>query len=163
MGNVQKLFTSLTGANAATYIGAPGRMFYDESTGSLRLGDGITTGGGAFSVGYGLSGNAVLAAHSYHVLSTGSAIATVAASDMMVNYITSGFSTAVTITPASGPGTNGVPFEIRGFIDVTTGGTVIPQITLSTAPTGPTTQAQSTMRISPVGQPGANTSIGTWT
>ena len=42
---LQKLFTSRLPANAATFVGEEGRMFYDQSDGILRLSDGVTPGG----------------------------------------------------------------------------------------------------------------------
>ena len=43
---VQQLFTSrIRTANSASYVGEQGRMFYEESTGELRLSDGHTPGG----------------------------------------------------------------------------------------------------------------------
>lgn len=48
---VQQLFTSrINSANASTYVGDQGRMFYNESTGELRLSDGSTPGGTTISV-----------------------------------------------------------------------------------------------------------------
>lgn len=42
---LQQLFTSRKQYNASTYVARPGKLFYDEATGYLRLGDGITPGG----------------------------------------------------------------------------------------------------------------------
>ena len=43
--STHKLFTSRVKIPASQYIGESGRMFYDESTGCLRLSDGVTPGG----------------------------------------------------------------------------------------------------------------------
>lgn len=42
---LQQLFTSRKGYDASTYVARYGRMFFDEATGHLRLGDGSTPGG----------------------------------------------------------------------------------------------------------------------
>ena len=48
---VQQLFTSrINSANASSYVGDRGRMFYNESTGELRLSDGSTPGGTPISI-----------------------------------------------------------------------------------------------------------------
>jgi len=48
---VQQLFTSrINSANASSYVGDQGRMFYNESTGELRLSDGSTPGGTPISI-----------------------------------------------------------------------------------------------------------------
>jgi hypothetical protein len=53
--------------------------------------------------------------------------------------------------------------EIEGTISVNTGGTFIPQYSLSAAPGGAyTTQPGSYFLIYPVGAAGSNTSVGTW-
>ena len=55
---IQKLFSSLSkSANLATYVGEPGRMFYDPQNGQLRLSNGVTPGGTAISI----SANVVIA------------------------------------------------------------------------------------------------------
>ena len=43
--SLQQLFTSRKSYDAATYVARAGKMFYDEATGNIRLGDGITAGG----------------------------------------------------------------------------------------------------------------------
>ena len=57
---IQKLFTSrANGTNGATFVGEKGHMFYDESTGNLRLSDGITPGGNPIALGSNRIGNIV--------------------------------------------------------------------------------------------------------
>jgi hypothetical protein len=54
-------------------------------------------------------------------------------------------------------------YIIRGTISINTGGTLIPQYTLSAAPGGAySTVAGSYFSIYPIGASGANTSVGTW-
>jgi hypothetical protein len=46
MGNIFKVWSSRTAiANANTYIGEAGKLFYDSSDSILRLSDGLTPGG----------------------------------------------------------------------------------------------------------------------
>lgn len=42
---LQQLFTSRKPYNASAYVAHEGKLFYDEATGYLRLGDGVTPGG----------------------------------------------------------------------------------------------------------------------
>jgi hypothetical protein len=52
---------------------------------------------------------------------------------------------------------------IKGTVSINTGGTFIPQYTLSAAPGGAySTQAGSYIRIAPIGASGSNTSVGAW-
>jgi hypothetical protein len=52
---------------------------------------------------------------------------------------------------------------IKGTVSINTGGTFIPQYTLSAAPGGAySTQAGSYIRIAPVSASGSNTSVGAW-
>ena len=48
--SIKKLWGTRTGANAETYVGNDGTLFYDEVDGELRLSDGVTPGGVAISV-----------------------------------------------------------------------------------------------------------------
>lgn len=50
----RKLFTdAMGGRDASTYVGNRGEVFYDESTGELRISDGATPGGSVVSGGNG--------------------------------------------------------------------------------------------------------------
>ena len=54
-------------------------------------------------------------------------------------------------------------FFIKGTVSINTGGTFIPQYSLSAAPGGAyTTQLGSYFAIYPIGAAGSNTSVGTW-
>lgn len=56
-----------------------------------------------------------------------------------------------------------VSIRVKGTVSISTGGTFIPQYTLSFAPGGAyTTTAGSYFKIAPVGASGANVAIGTW-
>ena len=105
--------------------------------------------------------SAVLAAHKYTVSSRwGAAITTVAAANQMSNRITTGFNTLVSVSAASAAAAATVNAVIQGVIDVTTGGTINPQIALSTnATTAPTLIAGSSWFMYPVGPISANTVV----
>ena len=45
MGKTHKIFTSRTNVESSAFIGEAGRIFYDETSGELRLSDGVTPGG----------------------------------------------------------------------------------------------------------------------
>lgn len=82
----------------------------------------------------------------------------------MSQNITTGFSTPVTITPAN-TGATWYDMVIDGTLDVTTGGTINPQIAFTyTANVGAGTilQAGATMEIWPIGNATSNSVIGTW-
>jgi len=48
--SIKKIWGTRTGADATTYVGTDGSLFYDENDGELRLSDGVTPGGVAISV-----------------------------------------------------------------------------------------------------------------
>jgi hypothetical protein len=50
-----KLHYKNIAANAATYIGEPGSIFFDPMTSQLRVGDGVTPGGHAVTLDIGLA------------------------------------------------------------------------------------------------------------
>lgn len=104
---------------------------------------------------------AVLAAHEYSVSTKWAAArTTVTALNQMSNRITTGFNTLVAVSGASAAAAATVDAIIQGFFDVTTGGTIDPQIALATnSPTAPTLLAQSYWLMYPVGPISANTSI----
>ena len=71
--------------------------------------------------------------------------------------------TATVITSAITTAAHTVYPMIRGTVSIATGGTFIPQYSLSAAPGGAyTTQLGSYFLIYPLGASGSNTSIGTW-
>lgn len=116
------------------------------------------------TINFGLSGTATLFAHGYWAFSSvASTQSSVSSGNTMSNYITSGFSTGVPITPQMPVSTSYATVEIHGFMDINAAGTVIPQIAFSSAPnTSCSVQPMSSMRIYPVGTPGNNTTVGTW-
>jgi hypothetical protein len=105
--------------------------------------------------------SAVLAAHQYSVMSKWAASrVTPTAMNQMSNRITTGFDALVAVSAASAAAAATVDARIQGFFDVTTGGTINPQIALATnSPTAPTLLAQSYWLMYPVGPTAANTSI----
>ena len=125
----------------------------------------VGNGANAPTVAYGLAGTAVLGAHQYQVVSATATSQTTptTTNTLMSNYITTGFSTPVVATSAFVVSTGYMTIEIWGYVDVVTGGTIIPQITFSAAPTTSAyTQALSSMRIWPIQTALANTIVGNW-
>ena len=89
---------------------------------------------------------------------------TVSPAYQMSQNITTGFSSVVTISPAN-TGATWYDMVIDGTLDVTTGGTINPQIAFThTANVGAGTilQAGATMEIWPIGNTTSNSVIGTW-
>ena len=76
------------------------------------------------------------------------------------------YSTVLTSTIVTGARTNATYYDqtmMKGTISVSTGGTFIPQYSLSAAPGGAyTTQAGSYFLIYPIGAAGSNINVGTW-
>jgi hypothetical protein len=71
--------------------------------------------------------------------------------------------TATVITNAIATANQTVYPMIRGTVSIATGGTFIPQYSLSATPGGAyTTQIGSYMLIYPIGVAGSNTNVGTW-
>jgi hypothetical protein len=69
----------------------------------------------------------------------------------------------IVITSATTSATTFFWMLIKGTVSVNSGGTFIPQYTLSAAPSGAyTTAAGSYIKIKPIGVAGANVSVGTW-
>ena len=104
---------------------------------------------------------AVIASHEYSVISkVAAARTTVTAPVQMSNRITTGFNTLVDISSASAAAAATFDAHIQGYFDITTGGTINPQIALATnATTTPLLLAQSYWLMYPVGSATANTSI----
>jgi hypothetical protein len=70
---------------------------------------------------------------------------------------------ANTLTQANATAVINFTVLVKGTVSIATGGTFIPQYTLSAAPGGAySTQAGSYMKISPISNSAANTSIGAW-
>lgn len=90
---IHKLFTSRVHTPGSTYVGESGRMFYHESTGELRLSDGITPGG-----------LPVLTSGSGNIALTG-----VISSTGNVTYITSQTGTGNIIVVSNSPALTGIP------------------------------------------------------
>ena len=67
------------------------------------------------------------------------------------------------ISSAASTATQTQTFKLKGTVSINTGGTFIPQYTLSAAPGGAyTTAAGSFFMIYPIGASGANVNVGTW-
>jgi hypothetical protein len=113
---------------------------------------------------YATQGNVVLASHSYQTTTTAaSTLATLASPSILRNILTTGFGTAVTVSAALN-GTGYYSLTINGILDVTTGGTWMPEIGFTGLPgVGSYTAASSSIEVWPIGPSGANVSIGNWT
>jgi len=113
---------------------------------------------------YATQGNVVLASHSYQTTTTAaSTLATLASPSVVRNILTTGFGTAVTVSAALN-GTGYYSLTINGILDVTTGGTWMPEIGFTGLPgVGSYTAASSSIEVWPIGPTGANVSIGNWT
>ena len=114
-------------------------------------------------VQFALGGTAVLARHFYVVNPCDSSTQQTPTTTLqMSDNKTSNFGTAVTIT-GTNSGSTYYAIIIDGVIDVTTGGTVIPEIGFTGAPgVSSLVQAGSSIEIYPVGSTGSNSSIGSW-
>jgi len=129
---------------------------------TIYASSGVRTSSG---IQYALAGTATLAQHTYIVnpaCSSGQTTPTQVY--QMSNHITTGFTTLVTVSNSIS-GTAYYNLIIDGSIDVTTGGTVIPQLGFSNSQTPGSSsyvQAGATIEIWPIGASGANTSVGTW-
>jgi len=118
-----------------------------------------TTTSHTFGLGFG--GTAVVASIGYYVVRTFDTTASYATtSTINGGFITSASNT--TLIGASTSATNFQNVQLNGVVSITTGGTFIPQLTVSA--TGPiyTVLANSNFLIYPIGAAGANTSVGTW-
>jgi hypothetical protein len=104
---------------------------------------------------------AVIASHEYSVISKVAATRqSLTSLSQMSNRITTGFDTLVAVSGASAASAATFDAHIQGYFDITTGGTIDPQIALATnAPTVPILLAQSYWLMYPVGVISANTSI----
>jgi hypothetical protein len=81
-----------------------------------------------------------------------------------ITYSTMSQATNTTgISSAASTATQTQTFKLKGTVSINTGGTFIPQYTLSAAPGGAyTTAAGSYFMLYPIGASGANTNVGTW-
>jgi hypothetical protein len=125
----------------------------------------VGNGANAPSIGFGFGGSASLATNYYEVLSitTSSPTNITTNGAVMSNLVTSNFSTPTTITPATPTGTSWAIIDITGYVDVTSGGSLIPQIAFSVVPsTSAYTQQFSSMELWPVSANTIATSVGTW-
>lgn len=105
-----------------------------------------------------------LASHSYTVISnTAASAATPAASNAMSNYITSAFSTLVTIGPTSAAAGSSHVQLIKGVIETSTAVTGLnPNFAFSATPTTSSIAAGAYMLIYPISTTTGATNIGTW-
>lgn len=119
----------------------------------------------AHTVGFGFGGTATTSDINYQIFgnnNVGAAAAVITVSNYIINGWVASTSNVSVIPSTSVAAVNWFVF-IKGTITVTSGGTFIPQYTLSAAPGGAySTAIGSYFKISPLGASGSNTSIGTW-
>lgn len=115
------------------------------------------------SLQYAIQGNAAIARHTYETQTTAaSTLGTTASATVVRNILTTGFSTPVTVTSLLNSA-GYYSLTVTGIIEVTTGGTWIPDIAFTGLPgAGSYTTAGSGIEIWPIGPTGANVSIGNW-
>jgi hypothetical protein len=158
-----------TGTNVATAQGLlgnttglavtlqPGRYMFDITA---IIGKSSAS---ATSLQFAIGGTATLAFLGYTALShTGATLTTLAASSEESQNITTGFSTLQTVSVATAAAAAVLTLSIKGFIDVTVAGTVLPQFAYTVAPTVGTIYRGTRMSIYPVSATGADTNVGGW-
>jgi hypothetical protein len=123
-----------------------------------------TSGTTSHTTGLGFGGTATINNIGYHVHNQfdSTAFTTVPYAGTVLNQWIS----SATNTTVSGGSVSAGAYRVlnmRGTVSINTGGTFIPQYTLSAAPGGAyTTQPGSYFLIYPIGAAGSNTSVGTW-
>ncbi len=147
---VQNLFGAITTVSSNT------RYAYSIQSTVYKVSNNI-------SLQYAMGGNAVVAKHTYHTLTTATAaLATASTPTVVKNVVTTGFATPVTVSAALN-GTGYYGLTVTGTIDVTTGGTWYPEIGFTGLPgVGSNVFGSSSIEIWPIGPTGANVSIGNW-
>jgi hypothetical protein len=163
-----RLNTAVAGANATGAqnifgVGvtlAANTVYVFETMFGLSKSAGVTS----HTIGLGMGGTATSNNIAYLVQRGGS----------LTSYVDTGSTPVVynqlvqttTNTTVTGSAANAAVFQmfhIRGSISINSGGTFVPQYSLSAAPGGAyTTAAGSYFLIYPVGAAGSNTSVGTW-
>jgi hypothetical protein len=112
---------------------------------------------------YALGGNVTLARHTYETITTAAAgLGTLTTPSILRNILTTNFGTAVTVTAALN-GTGYYSLTVAGTLNVTTGGTWIPQIGFTGLPgAGSVVNGGGLIAVWPIGATGANVAIGNW-
>jgi hypothetical protein len=127
-----------------------------------------TTGSGtSVSMGFGFGGTATInnILHCGTGVAAGFGVTTIPLQDTSAESYISNTASNQTASGASAQAAVTVSYLIRGTVSINSGGTFIPQYTLSAAPSGYgayTTFAGSYFAIWPIGASGANISVGPW-
>jgi hypothetical protein len=162
-----RLNTAVVGANttgAQNLLGvgvtlSSNTVYAFESNYNLTKAAGTTAHTFSFLFG----GTAAIGSIAYTIMRTSSGVSFTDTAGAVQPFI---FAQTVSATTVTGSRTLAVYYDqtvIKGTVSVITGGTFIPQYTLSAAPGGAyTTQPGSYFAIYPVGTAGSNTSVGTW-
>jgi hypothetical protein len=119
-----------------------------------------TAGGTSHTISIGFAGTATINNIGYTVLVNGN-YGFSTSTGVVTGFIN--VTTPVAATQAIAATTVNLYHFIKGTVSINSGGTFIPQYTLSAAPGGAySTYPGSYMRIAPIGVSGVNTSVGTW-
>jgi hypothetical protein len=112
---------------------------------------------------YALGGTANITQHNYATLCSSATIPNNPGyvPVMMSDRKTSNIGVAANISSSSS-GQTYYNFTITGTIDITTGGTLTPQIGFTTLPTSPTTAIGTAITVTPIGNITGNTVVGPW-
>lgn len=162
---VFRLHANLAGADStsAQSIFGVGCSLAAGTVYAFEITAGFTKSAGVTSHQFALlfAGTATLNSIAYVVNASGAAVAPGVAVAPLINRIA--VATATNLTAAMALASNQVRFTVSGIVSCSGDGTFIPQYQLSAAPGGAySTNANSFMRIAPIGAHGSNTSIGTW-
>jgi hypothetical protein len=119
-----------------------------------------SAGGTSHTVGFGFGGTATINNIFYNAIAVGTA-SSAANGTAYGSYVATASNTNTNATTTATTIFWG--FTIKGTVSINTGGTFIPQYTLSAAPGGAySTAIGSFIRIAPVSASGSNTSVGAW-
>ncbi len=133
--------------------------YHFEAVYSLNKSAGTTS----HTIGTSFGGTATLNNISYQLTTMDSSVSYVASLDAQQTILWIQSASNQAIIAAATAANLFISARITGTVSVNTGGTFIPQYTLSAAPGGAyTTAAGSYFLIYPVGASGSNTLIGTW-
>lgn len=162
---VFRLHAGLAGADAtgAQSMFGVGCTLAASTVYAFEIVAGFTKSAGTTSHQFALSfgGTATLNSIAYVVNNSGAGVAPGSAVAPLINRIAT--ASATNLTAAMTLASNHVRMTVHGIVSCNAAGTFIPQYSLSAAPGGAyTTDANSFMRIAPIGASGANTNIGTW-
>lgn len=122
-----------------------------------------TAGTTAHTISFGFGGTSTINNIGYEIFGNMQNTSTGFANNQPANISYNNTASSTVLTTSTASATVYYTITIKGTVSVNSGGTFIPQYTLSAAPGGAyTTQAGSYIKLKPIGTSGANTSVGTW-